>query len=117
MQNNQALASFNMMRVSPYKLNDIAKIIRQKKVGEAIVLLKGAKKRSAHDVLKTLLSAIANAKNNFDLDVDQLVVTEATVGRAIVLRRMDIKGRSRMGRITKPFSNLRVVVTAMNSGL
>ena len=115
MHNNQARASFNMMRVSPHKLNDVAKLIRQKKVGEAIVLLKSARKRSSHDVLKTLLSAIANAKNNFDLDVDQLVVTEATVGRAIVLRRMDIKGRSRTGSITKPFSNLRVIVTAMNS--
>ena len=98
---NQARASLNMLRISPYKLNEIAKRIRKKSVAEAISLLKGMKKRSAHDVYKTLISAVANAKNNFDFDVDQLIVTEASVGRAIVLRRMDIKGRSRMGRITK----------------
>jgi len=114
MHNNHALASLNMVRISPYKLNEVAKPIRNKTVSEAMALLKGMKKRSAQDVYKTLLSAIANATNNFDLDVDHLIVTEATVGRAIVLRRMDIKGRSRMGRITKPFSNLRVVVTAVN---
>lgn len=117
MNNNQALASLNMVRISPYKLNEVAKPIRKKKVAEAIALLKGMKKRSAQDVYKTLMSAIANATNNFDLDIDHLVVTEATVNRAIVLRRMDIKGRSRMGRITKPFSNLRVVVTAIDPSL
>jgi len=113
MNNNQALASLNMLRISPYKLNEVAKPIRKKTVAEAMTLLRGMKKRSAQDVYKTLLSAVSNAKNNLDLDIDQLVVTEATVGRAIVLRRMDIKGRSRMGRITKPFSHLRVVVTEM----
>ena len=115
MHNNQARASLNMIRISPYKLNEVAKPIRKKTVGEAIVLLKGMKKRSAQDVYKTLISAVANATNNLDLDVNQLIVTEATVGRAIVLRRMDIKGRSRMGRITKPFSNLRVVLSVAPS--
>lgn len=106
----EAHACLRMVRVSPYKLNAIAKPIRKKPVAEALRILKGMKKRSAHDVYKTLLSAIANAENNFGLDVDTLIVSEASVGRAIVLRRLDIKGRSRMGRITKPFSNLRVIV-------
>ncbi len=106
----QARACLRMVRISPYKLNAIAKPIRKKNVAEALRILKGMKKRSAHDVYKTLLSAVANAENNLGLDVDSLVVSEASVGRAMVLRRLDIKGRSRMGRITKPFSHLRVIV-------
>lgn len=106
----EARACLRMVRVSPYKLNAIAKPIRKKTVAEAFRILKGMKKRSAHDVYKTLLSAVANAENNFGLDIDTLVISEASVGRAIVLPRLDIKGRSRMGRIRKPFSNLRIIV-------
>ena len=112
----EARACLKMVRVSPYKLNAIAKPIRKKSVAEALCILKGMKKRSAHEVYKTLLSAVANAENNFGLDVDFLVVSEASVGRAMVLRRLDIKGRSRMGRITKPFSHLCVVVREKGEG-
>lgn len=110
MKNNFACAHLKNLRISPYKLNDIAKPIRHKSVVEALALLRGMKKRAAEDVSKTLLSAMANAKNNNGLDVDKLFVSEATVGRSMALRRMDIKGRSRSGRITKPFSHLSVIV-------
>lgn len=110
MANLQAQAFLRMVRISPYKLNMVAKPIRKKKISEALRILEGMKKRAAQDVRKAVLSAMANAENNLGLDIDRLVIVEASVGRNIILRRMDIKGRSRMGRITKPFSQLRVVV-------
>lgn len=113
MKNVQAEANLRMLRVSPFKLNSIAKPIRMKKVSEALRILKGMKKRSAIDVYKAVLSAVANAENNMRLDVDRLVITEASVGRNLILKRLDIKGRSRMGRITKPFSQVRIVVTEL----
>ena len=110
MKKNQAEANLRMLRVSPIKLNLIAQPIRAKKVSDALRILKGMKKRSAHDVYKAVLSAMANAENNLGLDVDRLVISEASVGRNIILKRLDIKGRSRMGRITKPFSQIRIVL-------
>lgn len=107
---SEAEASLRMLRISPYKLNAIAKPIRGERASDALRILKGMKKRAASEVYKVVLSAMANAENNKGLDIDQLVITEASVGRNIVLRRMDIKGRSRLGRITKPFSQIRVVV-------
>jgi len=111
---NYAQAHLKNLRISPHKLNDIAKPIREKPVAEALALLKGMKKRAAIDVSKTLLSAIANAKNNNGLDVDRLFVAEATVGKSMSLRRLEVKGRSRSGHIHKPFSHLHVVVVEVS---
>lgn len=106
----KATATLRMVRVSPYKFNDIAKPLRQKSVDQALVLLKGMRKRSARDMEKALLSAISNAVNNFDMDPDLLVVNEMSVGKSMSLRRMDFKGRSRLGRIVKQFSQVHVVL-------
>lgn len=108
---HSACANLRMLRVSPQKLNLVAGMIRGKSVGLAINELTFSPKRIAQDVKKTLMSAIANAENNHQLDVDRLVVSEAVVGQALVMKRLDIKGRSRMGRIRKPFSHLRIVVS------
>lgn len=110
MSNLKAQACLRMVRISPYKLNMVAKPIRKKTVAEALRILEGIKKRAAEDVRKVLLSAMANAENNLGLDIDKLTVLEASVGKNIVLRRTDVKGRSRMGRITKPFSQIRIVL-------
>lgn len=99
------------IRVSPRKLNDVASLIRKKSLNRAISILAGVNKSCALDVLKAVKSAASNAENNKGLDRGRLVVSEASVGRSIVLRRLDIKGRSRSGRISKPFSNLRIVLS------
>jgi large subunit ribosomal protein L22 len=107
---NEAKAVARMIRISPQKLNLVAQLIRGKKVSSALADLEFSRKRIAKDVRKCLESAIANAENNHDLDVDELVVAEAHVGKALVLRRFNPRGRGRMGRIMKPFSNLTIVV-------
>jgi len=107
---NEAQAVAKMLRVSPQKLNLVAAMIRGKKVQTAIAELTFSRKRIAKDVRKTLESAIANAENNHDLDVDDLVVAEAHVGKALVLKRWTPRARGRVGRIQKPFSNLTIVV-------
>ena len=99
-----------MLRVSPQKLNLVASMIRGKKVESALADLTFSRKRIATDVKKTLQSAIANAENNHGLDVDDLVVSEAFVGKAFVIKRFHARARGRAGRIEKPFSNLTVVV-------
>lgn len=106
-----AMANLRMLRVSPRKLNLVAKMIRGQKVNKAINSLTFSPKRIAIDVKKTLLSAVANAENNHGLDIDNLYVTEATVGKALVMKRLDIRGRSKTGRIKKAFSNLRIIVS------
>ena len=106
-----AIATLRMLRVSPRKLNLVAQMIRGKSVDKAINALTFSPKRIASDVKKTLLSAIANAENNHGLDIDRLFVSEATVGKALVMKRMDIRGRSKAGRIKKPFSHLRIIVS------
>jgi large subunit ribosomal protein L22 len=98
------------MRVSPQKLNLLAELIRGKKVDRALADLTFSRKRVAKDVKKTLESAIANAENNHDLDVDALVVSEAYVGKNLVLKRMRARARGRAGRILKPFAQITVVV-------
>jgi len=108
---HSAIANLRMLRVSPRKLNLVAQMIRGKKVGKAMDALTFSPKRIANDVKKTLLSAIANAENNHGLDIDRLYVSEATVGKALVMKRLDIRGRSKAGRITKPFSHLRIIVS------
>ena len=105
-----AKAVARMLRVSPQKLNLVAQLIRGKKVEIALSDLQFSNKRIAKDVKKCLESAIANAENNHDLDVDDLVVAEAHVGKALVMKRFTPRGRGRMGRIMKPFANLTIIV-------
>lgn len=106
-----AIATLRMLRVSPRKLNLVAQMIRGKRVERAIDELAFSPKRIAIDVKKTLMSAIANAENNHGLDIDRLYVSEATVGKALVMKRLDVRGRSKSGRIKKPFANLRIIVS------
>ena len=106
----EALAVATTVRGSPYKLNLVAGLIRGKKVGDALNILTFSKKAMAIDVRKVLASAIANAENNHNLDVDALVVQEASVGKALVMKRFTPRARGRASRITKPFSRIRVVV-------
>jgi len=112
---NEAKAVARMLRVSPQKLNLVAQLIRGKKVSMALADLQFSQKRIAKDVRKCLESAIANAENNHDLDVDDLIVAEAHVGKALVLKRYSPRGRGRMGGILKPFSNLTIVVRQVES--
>jgi large subunit ribosomal protein L22 len=107
---NEAKAVCRLLRVSPQKLNLVAAMIRGKKVDTALADLTFSRKRIAGDVKKTLQSAIANAENNHGLDIDDLVVSEAFVGKAFVMKRFHARARGRAGRIEKPFSNLTVVV-------
>ena len=107
---NEAKAVARMLRISPQKLNLVAQLIRGKKVATALADLEFSRKRIAKDVRKCLESAIANAENNHDLDVDDLVVAEAHVGKALVIKRFNPRGRGRMGRILKPFSHLTIIV-------
>ena len=106
----EAKAVARMIRISPQKLNLLAQLIRGKKVETALADLEFSRKRIAVDVKKTLQSAIANAENNHDLDVDDLVVAEAYVGKALVMKRFSPRARGRAGRIEKPFSNLTIIV-------
>jgi large subunit ribosomal protein L22 len=107
---NEAKAVARMLRVSPQKLNLVAQLIRGKKVSTALADLEFSRKRISHEVRKCLESAIANAENNHDLDVDDLVVKEAYVGKALVLKRFHARARGRGARILKPFANLTIVV-------
>ena len=107
---NEAKAIARMLRVSPQKLNLLAALIRGKKVATALADLEFSRKRIAKEVRKCLESAIANAENNHDLDVDDLIVAEAHVGKALVLKRFTPRGRGRAGRIFKAFANLTIVV-------
>ena len=110
LKDNEAKAVSKMLRISPQKLNLVAQLIRGKKVASALADLEFSRKRIAKDVRKCLESAIANAENNHDLDVDDLVVAEAHVGKALVIKRFTPRGRGRVGRILKPFSHLTIVV-------
>ena len=110
LEDNEAKAVARMLRVSPQKLNLVAGLIRGKKVATALADLEFSRKRISRDVRKCLESAIANAENNHDLDVDDLVVSQAFVGKALVMKRSVPRGRGRVGRIFKPFSNLTIIV-------
>ena len=107
---NEAFAKLRMLRTSPQKLNLVAAMIRGKKVETALADLAFSKKRIAQDVRKCLQSAIANAENNHDLDVDELIVAEAFVGKNLVMKRGQPRARGRFGRILKPFSDLTIKV-------
>ena len=107
---NEAQAVNKMLRISPQQLNLVAGMIRGKKVSKALADLTFSRKRIAGDVKKTLESAIANAENNHDLDVDGLVVAEAYVGKNLVMKRGRPRARGRYGRILKPFAQITIVV-------
>ena len=113
---NEAKAVARLLRISPQKLNLVAGLIRGKKVSSALADLEFSRKRIARDVRKCLESAIAIAENNHDLDVDDLVVAEAYVGKALVMKRFHARGRGRAGGILKPFSNLTIVVREVEAG-
>ncbi len=106
----EAKAEARNLRVSPQKLNLVAQLIRGKKVNVALADLEFSRKRIAKDVRKCLESAIANAENNHDLDVDDLVVTQAHVGKSMVMKRFHARARGRAGRIEKFFSNITIIV-------
>ena len=106
----EAKAVARNIRISPQKLNLVAQMIRGKKVAAALADLEFSQKRIADDVKKTLESAIANAENNHGLDVDDLVVSQAYVGKALVMKRFAARARGRASRIEKPFSHLTIIV-------
>ena len=106
----EATAKVRMLKTSPQKLNLVSRMIRNKPVNIALAQLKFSKKRIAKDVRKCLESAIANAENNHDLDIDELVVSEAYVGKNLVLKRGRPRARGRYGKILKPFSQLTIKV-------
>ena len=107
---NEAMAKIRMLRTSPQKLNLVAQMIRGKKVDKALTDLTFSKKRIAQDVKKCLQSAIANAENNHNLDVDELIVAEAYVGKNLIMKRGRPRARGRFGKIIKPFSEITIVV-------
>jgi large subunit ribosomal protein L22 len=107
---NEAMAYAKHLRTSPQKLNLVAETIRGKKCEAALSELEFSHRRISGEVKKLLESAIANAENNHQLDVDRLYVAEATVGKTMVIKRWRARARGRVGRIQKPFSNLRLVV-------
>jgi large subunit ribosomal protein L22 len=110
LEDNAAKAVARNLRVSPQKLNLVAAQIRGKKIGQALAELEFSRKRIAGDVRKCVMSAVANAENNHGLDVNDLVVAEAWVGKNLVMKRFHARGRGRSGRIMKPFSQITVIV-------
>ncbi|MDA9979922.1 50S ribosomal protein L22 [Yoonia sp.] len=107
---NEAMAKLRMLRTSPQKLNLVAGLIRGKKVEQALTDLTFSKKRISDDVKKCLQSAIANAENNHNLDVDELVVAEAYVGKNLIMKRGRPRARGRFGKIIKPFAEITILV-------
>jgi len=107
---NEAAASLRAVRISPRKLNLVAESIRGMKAEAALAELTFSNKRISQDVKKLLESAIANAENNHQLDVDRLFIKEATVGKAFVMKRWRARARGRVGKIIKPFSEITIVV-------
>jgi large subunit ribosomal protein L22 len=107
---NEAKAIAKNIRISPQKLNLVAGLIRGKKVNEAMADLEFSRKRVAQDVRKCVMSAVANAENNHGLDVDELIVAEAHVGKNIVMKRFAARGRGRGTQVLKPFSQITIVV-------
>jgi len=106
----EAIAKVRMLKTSPQKLNLVSKMIRNKPVNVALAQLKFSRKRIALDVKKCLESAVANAENNHDLDIEELIVSEAFVGKNLVLKRGRPRARGRYGKILKPFSQLTIKV-------
>jgi len=114
---NQARAYAKYLRTSPQKLNIVAAMIRGKTAEKALIDLEFCRRRIAKDVKKVLASAVANAENNLNLDVDRLVVSEASVGKTMSMKRFHARGRGRAARVEKPFSNLTIIVTEENDAM
>ena len=110
LDDHQAMAMARVLRISPQKLNLVAEMIRGLRADEALNQLQFSKKAIARDVKKVLMSAVANAENNHHLDVDRLVVAEASVGKSMVMKRFRPRARGRAGKIEKPSSRIRIVV-------
>lgn len=110
LQDLEASASLRQLRISPQKLGIVAGLIRGMKADQALVQLQFCNKRISREVRALLQSAIANAENNHDLDIDRLVVSEVKVGRSIVMKRFRARARGRGARILKPFSNIEIIV-------
>ena len=115
LQDGMALATTKNLKISMQKLNLVAAMIRGKKVEKAMNDLQFSRKRIAQDVLQTLKSAVATAENNHNLDIDELYVNEAYVGKNLVLKRWKARARGRVGRIKKPFSQITVVVKQLEN--
>ena len=113
----EAIAKVRMLKTSPQKLNLVSKMIRNKPVNVALAQLKFSRKRIALDVKKCLESAVANAENNHDLDIEELIVSEAFVGKNLVLKRGRPRARGRYGKILKPFSQLTIKVRQVLQGV
>ena len=113
MQNEEmfAQAKLRMLRVSPRKLNDVASLVRRMKVAEALMQLEFCRKRISQDVKKCLMSAVANAENNHNMDVDKLYIRDILVGKAIVMKRFMPRARGRAGKIRKMLSNITITLT------
>lgn len=109
-EDNQALAKGRMIKTSPQKLNLVAQLIRGKSVEKAMAELSFSRKRVAQNVKKVLESAVANAENNHNLDIDNLVVDQAFVGKNLVMKRWRARARGRTGKIQKPFAEITIVV-------
>jgi large subunit ribosomal protein L22 len=109
-EENEAMACARMIRTSPQKLNLVAELIRGLPAGRAASELALCRRRVANEVRKVLMAAIANAEYNHQLDLDRLYVAQATVGKALMMRRFSARARGRASRVVKPFSNLRVVL-------
>ena len=110
LEDNQAMAKGRMIKTSPQKLNLVAQLIRGKSVEKAMAELTFSRKRVAQNVKKVLESAVANAENNHNLDIDSLVVDQAYVGKNLVMKRWKARARGRVGRIQKPFAEITIVV-------
>lgn len=110
LKDSEALALHPMMRTSPQKLNLVAGLIRGKAVDKALADLMNCRRRISDEVRKVLITAVANAENNHNLDIDRLYVSEASVGKALVMKRFRPRARGRAGKILKPFSRLRIVL-------
>lgn len=110
LQENEAIARARHIRSSPQKLNLVAQMIRGMDVNKALVQLSFSQKKVSYDVEKVLRAAIANAENNYGLDIDNLYVAECTVGKTMVMKRWRPRARGRTGKILKPWSNLRLIV-------
>jgi len=111
-KDNEAMAKVRMLRTSPQKLNLVAQMIRGKKVQTALDDLTFSRKRIAKDVYKCLYSAVSNAENNHGLDLDDLIVSEAFVGKNLVMKRFKARARGRGAKILKPFSEITIIVRA-----
>jgi len=110
LSDNEANAKATSIKVSPRKLGLVANFIKGMRAGDALVQLQFSRKRISGEVRKLLLSAIANAENNHNLDIDRLIVSEVRVGKAMVMKRFHARARGRGARILKPFSNMEIIV-------